>query len=88
MFWRRWKTEYLTLMQERSKWRTTASSVQIGSFALIPEDNEPPGQWLLEKVSELHPGCDGAVRVVELTIHGVLEGASKARSMLAHQVDI
>ncbi|KAM8718572.1 hypothetical protein ACLKA7_001302 [Drosophila subpalustris] len=66
MFWRRWKTEYLTLIQERAKWKIAASNIQLGTLALIAEDNAPPGQWLLGRVSELHAGSDGAVRVVTL----------------------
>ncbi|KAL7724525.1 hypothetical protein ACLKA6_017506 [Drosophila palustris] len=66
MFWRRWKTEYLTLMQERAKWKIAASNIQLGTLALIAEDNASPGQWLLGRVSELHAGSDGAVRVVTL----------------------
>ncbi|XP_033251779.1 uncharacterized protein LOC108161272 isoform X1 [Drosophila miranda] len=66
MFWHRWSSEYLTLLQKRTKWSTVANNIQLGTLVLIAEDNAPPGQWLLGRVAELHPGADGAVRVVTL----------------------
>ncbi|EDW27703.1 GL15636 [Drosophila persimilis] len=66
MFWHRWSSEYLTLLQKRTKWNTVANNIQLGTLVLIAEDNAPPGQWLLGRVAELHPGTDGAVRIVTL----------------------
>ncbi|KAL7726289.1 hypothetical protein ACLKA6_008468 [Drosophila palustris] len=65
-FWRRWSLEYLTLLQERSKWTSTCSNIQQGTLVLIGEDNTPPGQWALGRVHEVHTGADGAVRVVTI----------------------
>jgi len=59
MFWKRWKTEYLTLMQARSKSTRSTNNVQLGTLALIAEDNSPPAQWLLGRMAELHQGEDG-----------------------------
>lgn len=44
------------------------SRILIGSLVLIAEANAPPGQWLLGRVSELHPRCDAAVPDVTLKI--------------------
>ncbi|XP_030381837.1 uncharacterized protein LOC115629498 [Scaptodrosophila lebanonensis] len=63
-FWRRWSLEYLTLLQERRKWASTCNNLQRGTLVLIGEDNTPPGQWVLGRIQEVHPGADGAVRVV------------------------
>ncbi|KAM8703294.1 hypothetical protein ACLKA7_007989 [Drosophila subpalustris] len=52
---------------------------ELDTLVLISEDNTPPGQWLLGRVEELHPGKDGAVRVA--TTVDWLEGASKAGNM-------
>lgn len=65
-FWKRWSSEYLTLLQERTRWTKGVSNIKLDSLALIAEDNSPPGQWLLGRVVELHPGADGVVRVVTL----------------------
>ena len=63
LFWKRWSVEYLTELQKRTKWRTAVNNLQLDTMVLISEDNTPPGQWLLGRVEELHPGKDGAVRV-------------------------
>ncbi|XP_060846330.1 uncharacterized protein LOC132925994 [Rhopalosiphum padi] len=56
--------EYLSQLQERSKWNKSDSSVlKIGSMVLIKDQNLPPLQWHLGRVSEIFPGNDGVVRV-------------------------
>ncbi|XP_070075722.1 uncharacterized protein [Drosophila takahashii] len=65
-FWRRWSLEYLTLLQERSKWKTAFNIIKPGILALIAEDHTRPGQWALGRIAETHPGPDGMVRVVTI----------------------
>ncbi|GFR10769.1 integrase catalytic domain-containing protein [Trichonephila clavata] len=65
-FWKRWSSEYLTLLQSRSKWRIFQKNLDIGDLVLIKHDNSPPLQWKLEKVTETFPGKDGKVRVVKV----------------------
>lgn len=63
-FWVRWSNEYLPELQERVKWRTQQSNIQLGTLVLIKEDNLPPLQWSVGRIVELHPGADNVVRVV------------------------
>ncbi|GFQ69720.1 integrase catalytic domain-containing protein [Trichonephila clavata] len=65
-FWKRWSSEYLTLLQSRSKWRIFQKNLDIGDLVLIKHDNSPPLQWKLGKVTETFPGKDGKVRVVKV----------------------
>ncbi|GFV82128.1 integrase catalytic domain-containing protein [Trichonephila clavipes] len=65
-FWNRWSSEYLTLLQSRSKWRIVQKNLDIGDLVLIKHDNSPPLQWKLGKVTETFPGNDGKVRVVKV----------------------
>ncbi|GFU75538.1 integrase catalytic domain-containing protein [Trichonephila clavipes] len=65
-FWNRWSSEYLTLLQSRSKWRIVEKNLDIGDLVLIKHDNSPPLQWKLGKVTETFPGKDGKVRVVKV----------------------
>ena len=38
------------------------------------EDNLPPGQWLMGRVVDVHPGKDGLVRVVTVkTANSIFE---------------
>ena len=48
------------------QWKRTAQKEQfiINDLVLIKEDNVKRGQWQLGTVVEVHPGEDGAVRVV------------------------
>lgn len=62
-FWRRWQEEYLTRLQQRSKWTKKDKEFSIGDIVLIKTDNLPPGKWSLGRIIEKHPGADGHTRV-------------------------
>ena len=66
IFWRRWLTEYLPLLQERSKWYNIERNLCVGDVVLICEDNCPCGQWPMAVVEEVHAGQDQLVRSVKL----------------------
>lgn len=52
-------------LQTRCKWKTQSQRLlQPGSLVLMKEDNLPPLRWQLGRVTEVHPGSDGVVRVV------------------------
>ncbi|XP_043463826.1 uncharacterized protein LOC122499504, partial [Leptopilina heterotoma] len=63
-FWKRWSTEYLLHLQEREKWRDPSENFAVGQLVLVKDDRYPPSKWPLGRVSEVHPGPDGLVRVV------------------------
>ncbi|XP_070069465.1 uncharacterized protein [Drosophila takahashii] len=63
-FWRKWSTSYLSLLQERGKWKTTRQNLQPGTMVLIKEDNAPPLKWPLGRVDSVITGGDGVSRVV------------------------
>ncbi|XP_044313436.1 uncharacterized protein LOC123037359 [Drosophila rhopaloa] len=62
-FWKRWSSENLSLLQERSKWRVETSNIKVGSIVLLKEDNLPPLKWQLGCIQGVVPGEDGVVRV-------------------------
>jgi hypothetical protein len=63
--WKRWSSDYLNSLQQRSKWRSQQPDFQPGMLVL-PEDNLPPMSWKLAIISETFRGLDGHVRVVTL----------------------
>lgn len=65
-YWKRWKTEYLTSLQNRPKWQQTETNLKLNDLVVIKETNLPPGKWAMGRVIEIHPGEDGHVRVVTL----------------------
>lgn len=66
-FWKRWSSEYLHSVQQRTKWKSdTSSAVKIGSLVLLKEDNLPVMQWITGRIVATHPGADNVVRVVSV----------------------
>jgi len=75
-FWRRWNREYLTSLQEKTKWKVEKYNLTIGDVVIIHDDNLPPLKWRLGKVIETHPGKDEIVRVVTVkTANGIIKRA-------------
>jgi len=72
-FWRRWSTEYLQTLHERTKWTDTQPNVQLNTMVTIRDTTAPPLEWRLGRVIELLPGLDGVVRVVRVrTSRGIV----------------
>ncbi|XP_036344418.1 uncharacterized protein LOC118753652 [Rhagoletis pomonella] len=63
-FWIRWSSDWLSHLQARPKWRQQEQNLAVGELVLIKDDRLPPNQWLLGRITELHPGSDHLVRVV------------------------
>ncbi|XP_076223029.1 uncharacterized protein LOC143174456 [Nomia melanderi] len=74
-FWQRWQKECIHHMQQRHKWQQNSQNkIDIDTLVIIKEDNQPPLQWSLERVVQLHPGRDGITRVASLrTPSGILK---------------
>lgn len=71
VIWNRWRKEYLNELQTRQKWKVNAERLlKLGSLVLVKEDKVPPLQWPLGRVTDLHPGHDGILRVVTIKIRG------------------
>lgn len=70
--WKRWHTEYLNTLQQRTKWFTQRREIRVGDLVLIPDPSSLPLNWPLARVVACHPGSDGIVRVVSLKYkHGI-----------------
>ncbi|XP_037929297.1 uncharacterized protein LOC119663766 [Teleopsis dalmanni] len=65
-FWRRWSQEYLTQLHARNKWTKSQTNVATGQLVLLRDERLPPSSWLLGRIIQVHPGTDGAVRVVTI----------------------
>ncbi|VEN64130.1 unnamed protein product [Callosobruchus maculatus] len=70
-FWVRWKNEYLTNLQQRSKWKSgNDKSVKPGTMVIVKEDNTLPMQWPIGRITKVFPGKDGVIRVVDVRTKG------------------
>ncbi|KAL4127332.1 hypothetical protein QTP88_011507 [Uroleucon formosanum] len=65
-FWRRWSSEYLTTLQERSRWTKGLPNVKIDDMVVVVDTQNPPLLWRLGRIVELFPGTDGHVRVARV----------------------
>ncbi|XP_062556787.1 uncharacterized protein LOC134221614 [Armigeres subalbatus] len=62
--WRCWSRDYVSQLQQRSKWRRPSVDILKGQLVLLKLDNYPPLQWPLGRIIETFTGSDGRVRVV------------------------
>lgn len=65
-FWLRWQKEFVSELQQRTKWKKEKGALNIGDLVIIKEDNLPVMVWKLGRVIGIHPGKDGVVRVAEI----------------------
>lgn len=66
-FWKLWSNDYLSQLQERGKWKTThPTDLAVGSLVIVKDDNLAPTHWRMARITQLHPGGDGVVRVVSI----------------------
>ena len=63
-FWLRWRREYISLLQGRSKWSSRQRNLQQGDVVLVVDKQMPRDQWPLGAVMEVIKGEDGLVRRV------------------------
>lgn len=68
-FWKIWSSEYLSRLQHRPKWYKPKEDVREGQLVLLREDYMPPAKWPLARITDVHRGRDGKVRVVTLEKH-------------------
>lgn len=89
-FWKRYRREYLPLLQERPNNVASArKNIDIGDLVMIADDSVPRGQWPLGRVEYVKRSDDGLVRSVKVKTRGItlmrpvtklvlLESSSKA----------
>ncbi|CAG9088402.1 unnamed protein product [Plutella xylostella] len=65
-FWQRYANEYISLLQQRTKWQTDGQDLKTGTMVLVKDMNQPPLLWLLGRVTDVKPGPDGRSRVAEI----------------------
>jgi len=65
-FWRRWSSEYLTTLQERSKWTSDIPHLSVNDMVVVKDNQSPQLSWRLGRVIKLFPGADGQVRVARV----------------------
>ena len=71
MFWRRWRQEYLPLLQQRTGPTTRSkTNVREGDVVLLVDGSVPRGVWPMGRVEEAYAGADGRVRTIRVRARG------------------
>ncbi|XP_071057602.1 uncharacterized protein [Onthophagus taurus] len=65
-FWKHWSVYYLQSIQNASKWFEAKNIPQLGRLDLIKDERLPPSKWAIARITEMHSGPDGRIRVVTL----------------------
>ena len=68
--WRRWLKEYVPTLNVRQRWIQQKRNIAVGDVVLCMDPDTPRGRWPLGRITEVHPGVDGNVRVVTLQVKG------------------
>ncbi|XP_045466602.1 uncharacterized protein LOC123675299 [Harmonia axyridis] len=67
-FWARWTKDYLTQLQQRSRWQTASTPPKINDLVVLKDENLPPFRWPMARIVQLHPGADQVIRVVSVKV--------------------
>ena len=68
--WKRWRSEYLNVLQKRNKWKTPQYNYKPGDVILLKDDNVFTRTWPMGRIQRVYPGTDGIVRAVDVYIKG------------------
>ncbi|XP_070855336.1 uncharacterized protein [Drosophila suzukii] len=62
-FWTQWSRDWLSHLQTRPKWCQEKENFKINELVLMKDDQLPPSQWSLGRITSLHPGEDSLEKV-------------------------
>lgn len=69
LFWKRWRDEYLQVLQSRRKWQSNQPDFKVGDVVFMRELTVNRGQWPPGLVTRVFPSeSDGKVRTVEIRV--------------------
>ena len=66
----RWMKELLPSLSPRTKWFKDEIDFKVGDVVIVPTQDMPRGKWPLGRITAVHPGSDGIVRVVDVKVQG------------------
>ena len=67
-FWERWRREYVSTLQSRSKWQKSQPNIKEGDLVLLRDTQLKRNQWPMALVTKTFPGSDGKIRKLELKV--------------------
>ena len=67
-FWQRWLKEYLPTLTGRAKWNKQERDFRVDDVVIVVDPQNPRGKWPLGRITDVMPGTDGHIRVVNVKI--------------------
>ena len=67
-FWTKWKTDYLSNLRSRQKWKTPSQNIKKGDVVLVADDQAPREEWKMAVVTETKESADGFVRTATVRL--------------------
>ena len=67
-FWYRFRTEYLSTINERRKWDDVKRELKCGDFVLLKTESHR-NDWPCAMIKEIIPSSDGPIRKAKIQIH-------------------
>lgn len=64
VFWRTWKSDYLSQLTQRRKWAGAHKNVKVGDLVIVVDQETQRGKWKLGVIQEATKGNDKLVRKV------------------------
>lgn len=72
--WKRFHTDYLSLLQARTKWHLQTDKFSVGSLVLLKEDNTASLHWPIGRIVATYPSSNNVVRVIDVkTVKGIVK---------------
>ncbi len=68
--WKQWTASYLSSIAQRSKWLRPGLQLKPGDIVFVRDETMKIRDWPIARVTKVHPGDDGVVRVADITCRG------------------
>ena len=67
-FWSRWRKEFLTSLQARSKWSKSRRNVTVGDIVLLKTEFDDTNYWPMARVISCETDNNGMVQALKLRV--------------------
>lgn len=65
-FFKQWHKSYLSMLQNRPKWRKESPNVKEGMLVILKDANVTPFNWPIGRIVSIYPGKDNRVRAFDV----------------------
>ena len=69
-FYKRFTSEYIPQLQQRTKWSTAKENLKVNDIVLVADEDSPRGKWPLGIITDVQPSSDGLVRAALVRVNG------------------